>query len=293
MTALPGIAVITLISQILKTGPENRNFGLISYCMTGLAFCAVYAQYASLFTGLAHVRIQIPLLIVSAAGSYCLFRPRAERTPDLRIALKENRNTMILAAVMMILFAYGASRGILHTDTGLYHAQSIRWAEEYGTVPGLANLHLRLGYNSSAFPLTALFSFPYLAGGRSIHGTGAFMALLLAVECFRIFPVFRRKEREGRAFRLSDFCRLAALYYLFAIFDEMISPASDYFLCIGVFYLVIRFLTYAEEGMDRELLPYCLLSLFGVFLVSVKLYAVMIVVAKHGHEVLWLVVLTT
>ena len=52
---------------------------------------------------------------------------------------------------------------------------------------------------------------------------------------------------------VSDLCRLAALYYLFNIFDEMISPASDYFMCVGAFYLVIRYLALTEEasGTDR------------------------------------------
>ena len=36
--------------------------------------------------------------------------------------------------------AYFASRGLQHTDTGIYHAQAIRWYEEYGLVKGLGNL---------------------------------------------------------------------------------------------------------------------------------------------------------
>ena len=48
---------------------------------------------------------------------------------------------VIFIFVLMLLFSYGASRGYLHFDSGLYHAQAIRWIEEYGVVPGLANLH--------------------------------------------------------------------------------------------------------------------------------------------------------
>ena len=47
--------------------------------------------------------------------------------------------------LLVLFFAYAASHGYLHVDTGLYHAQSIRWAEEYGAVPGLALLHNRCG----------------------------------------------------------------------------------------------------------------------------------------------------
>jgi hypothetical protein len=43
------------------------------------------------------------------------------------------------------------------SDTGGYHAQIIRWANEYGTPPGLGNLYGRLGFNSSWHSLAAVF----------------------------------------------------------------------------------------------------------------------------------------
>lgn len=41
-------------------------------------------------------------------------------------------------------------------DTGLYHLNAIRWAKEYAIIPGLANLHHRLGFNNSNFLYGAL-----------------------------------------------------------------------------------------------------------------------------------------
>ncbi|GBR74218.1 hypothetical protein NO1_1435 [Candidatus Termititenax aidoneus] len=41
-------------------------------------------------------------------------------------------------------------------DTDLYHAQIVRWYNEYGTVAGLGNLHNRFGYNSSWLVLAAV-----------------------------------------------------------------------------------------------------------------------------------------
>ena len=34
-------------------------------------------------------------------------------------------------------------------DAGLYHLQAVQWMQQYAIVPGLANLHLRLGFNNS------------------------------------------------------------------------------------------------------------------------------------------------
>jgi hypothetical protein len=42
-------------------------------------------------------------------------------------------------------------------DTDLYHANVVRWFNEYGIVPGLGNLHMRLASNSSLFSIAAVF----------------------------------------------------------------------------------------------------------------------------------------
>lgn len=44
-----------------------------------------------------------------------------------------------------------ASGPIIRDDTESYHLQNILWIREYGTVPGLANLHTRFGFNSVWF----------------------------------------------------------------------------------------------------------------------------------------------
>jgi len=57
--------------------------------------------------------------------------------------------------VIVCLGAYASWQG--QADTDFYHAQIIRWYNEYGTPPGLGNLHSRLAFNSSWHSLAALF----------------------------------------------------------------------------------------------------------------------------------------
>ena len=64
-----------------------------------------------------------------------------------------------------ILYASGPTTSF---DTGLYHAQAVKWIKEYGTVPGLGNLHHRLAFNSSWFHLAAFFDILAFAG-KSYH----------------------------------------------------------------------------------------------------------------------------
>lgn len=65
------------------------------------------------------------------------------------------------------------------------------------------------------------------------------------------------------------------MYYLVNIFDEMISPASDYFMVLLAFYIVIKWLELLEKR-EEEILPYAFLCVLGVFLMTVKLSAALI-----------------
>lgn len=249
--------------------------------MCGLVCVTVYAQLFSLFAGvglLANVILCV-LCILTILVDKKTFADTVRRFFSVRKwaenggrAVNPGRFSRLgfcAAAALFLLFAYGTSRGMIHYDTGLYHAQSIRWIEEYGVVKGLGNLHCRLAYNSSSFALSALYSMAFL-GGKSYHCVAGWLAFLLAVVCLRT----GKSLRAGRL-RTSDFARVMCVYYLVNIFDEMISPASDYFMVLVAFYIVIRWLDLVERG-ERTILPYGLLCVLGVFLMTVKLSAALI-----------------
>ena len=154
----------------------------VTYMMAGLLVLNVYAEYFSLFAG---VGFWASLIAVFAAviGGMLLRRDLADffkisktqacqkkkERSDERLEnanslwRKKNKAVWLLYAGLTLLFAYGSSRGYMHYDTGLYHAQAIRWIEEYGVVPGLANLHSRFGYNSASFALSAFAPYTVFA----------------------------------------------------------------------------------------------------------------------------------
>lgn len=234
--------------------------------MCGLVCVTVYAQFFSLFAG---VGLLANVILCVLCVLTVLVDRKAFAAAVRRFFFGGKRAENGGAAVLFLLFAYGASRGMIHYDTGLYHAQSIRWIEEYGVVKGLGNLHCRLAYNSSSFALSALYSMAFL-GGQSYHCAAGWLAFLLAAVCLRT----GKSLRAGRL-RTSDFARVMCVYYLVNIFDEMISPASDYFMVLVAFYIVIRWLDLSESG-ERTILPYGLLCVLGVFLMTVKLSAALI-----------------
>lgn len=265
-TFIIGYGVLRVITRHLPYCTLNAD----AYFMCGLVSVTVYAQFFSLFSGVGQAA-NLVLCVLCALIILVNRKAFAETVRLMVFSTEETFSRFVFGAVLVLflIFAYGASRGMIHYDTGLYHAQSIRWIEEYGAVRGLGNLHCRLAYNSSSFALSALYSMAFL-GGPSFHCAAGWLSFLLAVVCLSI----GKSLRAGRI-RTSDFARVMCVYYLVNIFDEMISPASDYFMVLVAFYIVIRWLDLSERG-EKTILPYALLCVLGVFLMTVKLSAALI-----------------
>lgn len=257
-----------------------------SILFAGIAAVTVYAQFFSIFYKVG-LSANIILLGICLISGFFYRKELTEHIHTVRLTITPVKAGVVL--LLFLLFAYGTSTGIIHYDTGLYHAQSIRWIEEFGIVPGLGNLHSRLAYNSASFCLSALYSFAFL-GGQSYHACAGFVAFLLAVVCMEMFWQKRWKEPK-----LSHFVRLMGFYYLLTLFDEMVSPASDYFMVISVFYLLIRWMDLVEEKEDSYV-PYAMLCILCVSVVTIKLSgalillltvkpAVMMIKRKKGKEI--------
>lgn len=264
----------------------------IAYFWAGLAFVTVYAQFYSLFEGvsttanilLCVICLGSGLLHKKSMGVYFGEQIQGFRTEKWRVPVM---------FFLILLFAYGTSRGYMHFDTSLYHAQSIRWIEEYGIVPGLANVQSRFGYNSAAFPLTAFYSMKGIFG-QSLHATAGFFALLASFSALDLFKVFTEKKVS-----LADFARIGLVFYLGVIFSQMMSPASDYYAQVLLFVILILWLeedAYQKETGIQKATPYGLLCVLIVYAVTIKFSvavllllvikpAFMLLKAKDGKQI--------
>lgn len=258
-TFLLGFGVRLFVKRFL--GYEIEEVTSLIY--GGLGAATVYAGMYSLFAGVslgANVGLWLLCVAVVCIGKKEFLDFIKKQTMQI------SKGKVILVFFLLLLFSYGASRGYMHVDSGLYHAQAIRWIEEYGVVPGLANLHCRLAYNSSAFVLTALYSMRFL-GGQSYHTVAGFMALVLTVKGFDVVKVFYRKK-----VLVSDFVKVAMLFYITIIYAEMMSPASDYFAMLFLFYVVLSWIE-LEEKQEKNITPFGMLCVLLAVNVSIKLSA--------------------
>ena len=87
----------------------------------------------------------------------------------------------MIAALLLLWLANRAMAPIRQYDAGLYHLSAIRWISEYPIVPGLGNLHDRLGFNSSYFLFEAMLDIGFWAH-RSHHLAGGLLLLVVTLE---------------------------------------------------------------------------------------------------------------
>ena len=226
--------------------------------LIGFMLTNVYAEIWSIFSPVNMWAVYILVFITLVIAYMC----KQDMAETVNIS-KTPRPAVIASVAVILLMAYGSSRGYMHYDTTLYHASAIRWIEEYGVVPGLANLQSRYGYNSAEFAHNALYSFKWYTG-RSLHCTTGFLAMVSA------HLLYDKELFTGRrTIQSVDFVRIGLLYYLGVLFAQMVSPASDYVANLLIFDILILMLGRVK---DRTLPAdyYVLLSLLAIYGITVK-----------------------
>src|SRR5215469_316870 len=140
--------------------PRNRFalFSLPDLAFLGQCAAVSFAQVWSLFGGLRPLS-NICLLLFVAANAM-LWPRRLFKT--LRSGAEETHwPGLLLVSPLWLVAAFNALTAGFCYDSALYHLLAVRWAWEYGAVPGLANLHGRLGFNSALSYLAGLLGVPF------------------------------------------------------------------------------------------------------------------------------------
>lgn len=132
---------------------------LISYFITGLISITAIGQIISLFIPLnASTNIIILLLpVIPILLNINYFKHKIQNFKQSLTPVPWP-GLLLLGSIYFLIIILNAGP-IMMDDTGSYHIQMIKWVEEYGTVPGIANLHERYGFNSSWFTSIAAFNF--------------------------------------------------------------------------------------------------------------------------------------
>lgn len=245
------------------------------YMVTGIVFLNIYAQLFSLFykvAGIACTILGIAGIAVFAVGLYRRFYKKK----DIRLfpgCKGEKISLWRIAAVVLcfVLTLLWTLQSPGQYDTGLYHAQAIRWVEDYGVVPGLGNLHMRLAYNSAFMPLQALFSLGWIAG-QSLHTLNGFFCLAALVYVFSTVRLWGEKSLQ-----ISDLLKCVMAVHVVQKAYDISSSGTDIEAMLLILYIFIKWSEFRENRWKDGAL-YGWLCLVSVYAATVKLSAACVAV---------------
>jgi hypothetical protein len=167
----------------------------------------------------------------------------------------QHRNVIVPVLLLLLLFTvslFGLGPSEYgHFDTGLYYLNSIRWAHEFRVVPGLANLHSRLGYNQSLFLLVAFLS---SVGNLGLARACQLVNPLLVLVCgWTILDRIRLNLVTAKARRIRLYAILL-LCPLFFLGSHMLISAPTADIAAAAFALAgsLAFLCCLEETTDGD-----------------------------------------
>jgi len=260
---------------------------LVLRALTGLtpswrnAYLAVWAGFGLLMAGLLAWHFLLP---VDARALY-LFILLA--TVSLIIerrwfaSILSSGGLSVWFAVAIGAFAFWAANHALAPagmDDYNYEFQAVRWFHDYRIVPGLANLHGRIGFNNSHHLFAAMLSWGPWSGAVNHIFNGLFVVLA--------FALMMSKVRELALGRRTASALVGALLMspcvglvLFGIFGSSISTLkADVFLCAATATTAVLFVEFAstQTGDERYLPLGATMLLLSAVLFSVKMSAALL-----------------
>ncbi len=170
-----GCGALCLRLMVRLGGTAFRHASVLQVGWLGTAFLLAVLELGSLVVPVGR-GLLVALAVLAAVGIIGARRSiarcmRMARRRPLRVA------SIALAGMGVALaIAASATQTVIWFDTYLYHLQVVKWTTAYAAVPGLANLHSRLAFNSSFHLLAALTETPW--AGQSAHLALPFLALM-------------------------------------------------------------------------------------------------------------------
>ena len=251
------------------------------YLISGLISLTILAQIMVLFFPIGSITKLILAAILLALAAF--------KWNDCKSLFKKtflelstwSTLSLILLLVSWITVLLMSAGPTMMDDTESYHIQSIKWIQEYGSIPGLVNLHERFGFNSSWFSSVALFSFSSkTTGGYTVLNSvlsmwlcywfiskhnhfrkennfqAAFAILIIFIASMAVWPLIRGNAATTNY----DFITSAIVLILFteSFFSENISHSIEWIIW-PVYLFTVRIINF----------PVLALSVFA-FIIFIK-----------------------
>lgn len=164
---------------------------------------------------------------------------------------------LLLLGTGLLMIAILNASPVVHPDTLMYHAQSIKWMEQFPSVPGLAHLSNELGMQSLFFANHALFRFQFIRTSDAIFLNGCMAAWFII---FLVANSFKKSD----SLQLSKFLpSLLLLAFTLLSWTQLrltaASASPDFIVTIYLLAIFWLYLSYAQTPSTFHPLLFCIL----------------------------------
>jgi hypothetical protein len=221
-----------LIARVLRWPLESRSGVVMSFWLGwSLALGVLQVWHLAFPVGW---RCRVILLLLAALGVEgrlgLLARALRGRSAESRLRLAG------LAVAVVAFAALLANQALLAPgayEVGLHQLQSVRWAESFAIVPGLANLNRYFGFNST-YPLYVALMDVGLWGGESIRLANGLLLLALFLGVLSGVWLSRPQEQESIWVAWVNLLLLTPIVFL-ASTSSVASPTlAPVLSCVGM-----------------------------------------------------------
>ena len=176
---------------------------------------------------------------------------------------------LVLFLIPLLLCTVGAAGRVGNYDSGLYHFNVIRWINEYPVIPGLTNLHGRLGFNQLFFFLPAWLN---MVSPIPLGYALANSCLMLAAQIFFLKLFLYPSQLKTEWHFLQSLLGLF-FFFLYSYLSRWMlsSPSPDLFSSVlqGFFLFELIALHYADTS--KIVMRFQFLLLLAAFMILVKM----------------------
>jgi hypothetical protein len=268
--------IYILLLKKMRIVPKNESLNFFFVTMAGLAFLSSIVGLISIFY---RINIEVNVILTLIAFVPIVLSPTYYFHTFLTLSKSYQQKWQMYGVGILysICVLFLGTVGDFHADTGQYHAQAVKWTENYPTVYGLANLFGRMGYNSMFHVLSSFFSLSFLHLG-SFRLLNSFFLLLLG---WRVIEIWCRQARSG-----FQYLYLFILLMEITVFRGVLSSmATDNVVSVLIYFVFIEFI---EKMRDDGTQCKPNLSFWGLLMLILLIITTKISVAPIAVLMLYL-----
>ena len=232
----------------------NKENDLLFDFLNGLFYYLIISWIASYFTGVSS-NVMFMFIIISGIFSTLSF---FFYSANQEIKLFSNKKLSLFLVFFILIIAFNSSLTPFLQDNETYYVQTIKWAAQYGFVPGLINLHPFLGQFSGWHILqAAMFSF----GNRFFNDLNGLLFIFYVIFVWKKLNSFLNNAEN----KLDAFVGLQFIFFPFLLFFVN-APSPDLPLIVMaqlIFYLFLKNYQQTSEASIKQMI---LLAFFSVLI---------------------------